>query len=528
MTTLALVDLDNLLGELETRDGGRGLWVPQRVGAGWTWVPDDGVDVRPEAAGDRTACVVVVAANTPTVRRHAVDAINLQRFARRVARMLGHVDPRLVALELALVLPLPQAADRALLQLLMRSPAPDATGPFGCVALVSRDIGLGTALEARLGSRWSRQPPRPSRPHVLSFFLPPNLGGHRRSHAEPPVVHAEPAQPEAAVNVLRVDTPATCAWASTQPVQRGATLPDTARLVEENPARLTQLTLTLASFRGVARWMASGAATVGDCSPADGLEFAREVLIENRHLVGVMHGSALGVGVVQVDPPGATVRTSLPTAWLLAQKVGREVFLGPTVSRLNDTGLLALAEPLSPKGWMCRVVFSARQATPRRDAAMVAEVLPDPSGEVQGWWMGSDRRTRSHCDAEGASLLVRGTVQALSQHAVLPTDARRELVLMAPRVPRVAAEHHAPRGTLCQTSAHGLPFALLALDDDLAARAEVAVVPIQSLDPDELARRGQGIGLTPETWASLRRMPILVPASMVSTVRNVTLPASPG
>jgi len=510
MRRLVLVDLDNVLGALEGPDRRRGLWLPRFVRGQWVWEPDDGADLRAEP-GARGECVVVLAANTPTVRHHALEEASLTRFARRVARVFGAVDPCAVRVELALVLPTPQAADRALCQLLARAPTPEGAGAFDLVALLSRDRALRGAIEARLPAGRGVYPVRDEGGFVAAFSVLQRLWKERaRRHAETPCEPVPPAPPEPGVNVERASTPGACAWAAARPVQRGATLVETARLVEENPARLTQLSLTRASFRGPARLLGSREGTVGECAPVDGLEFAREVIESHRLPAGAFRVSSLGAGALEVDPPGATVRSLLPLAWVTRQRASVEVIVGPTVSRLDDDGLLATAAPLTPTGATCRVELSVRYPSPGRAAALVAEVIPDPSGEVQGWWFGEDRRARSRCEAVGAHLMLPGAAQTLALHAVLPTGVRRELVLMAPRVRSVTAAKDAPRGAIVPCLSGGLPYAVLALDDDLGAGAYASVVPIQDLEADELERRGQGIGVEPATWAMLRRLPLLV------------------
>jgi hypothetical protein len=523
MRKLVLVDLDNVLGFFEDLTLRKGLWLPRfdRKLSRWGWVPDDGAEVGSEPYPRRDACVVTIAANTATVRRHGFDLPDLWRFARHIARMFGPIEHDAVRMEVALTLPSPQAVDRALRQLMLRAPNEGGAGRFELLALLSHDRGLREAVACRLPKGRCGYPIREAYGLVEAFSLPEKLcEGHSRRYAETPsdAEGAMPALPEEGYNVLRIATPGACAWASRQGVQRGATLVETARLVEANPARLTQIALTRSSFRGPSRLLASVGATVGACASSDGLEFARELSETRRLPAGVMRVSSLGAGAVAVDPPGVTVGTALPMAWVLRRETHTDVIVGPAVARLDDQGLLMATDPLCPSGWMCRVALRARAHSSVCAAALLADVLPDQSAELTGWWYGHDRRSRSRCEVEGAQGLLRHgqSLETLAQHAVLVVGRHRELILMAPRVGEVTVAQHVARGTLGACTSGGLPFVLLALDGPLPAGTRLDVLPLQDVNVDVLERRGQGMGLTSQIWEVLRRMPILIPTETES------------
>jgi hypothetical protein len=515
MTTLALVDLDNIFGTLG--DGSeRGPWVPVRDRAGFRWTHDDGSDVTAERVGDRSRCVVVLAANTVTFVRQDLDAPFLARFARRVARVLGHVDPSAILREIAMTLPTPQAADRALLQLLARASSTAGALQFDAVAVFTEDRGLRQAISRRLGPRWSTRGPDLRRPMLTEFNLP---RGWTRRFAEPEVPQATPVTPDRGSNVVWLDTPAACAWAVTQPVQRRATLAETAREAECHAACLTQLSLTLASFRGAAR-LTNGTSNIEACSPADGVELAVPVAQETRCGHGVAQSSPLGAGAVRIRGAYATVRTSLPPAWVVGRTVASHAILGPTVNRIVDAELLANAPACTPAGFTVRVRIASRRAQPPRPAALVAEVVPDLAFQVQGWWTTNGaRRPRSHCEVAGAEHLTSAPLETVAQQAVLADGARRELIVMASPVHHVTLTASCSRGMLGAADASGLPFAVLALDNDLGA-GETAVQPIQALSADDLAMRCPTAGLTVEAWAALRRLPVLIAASADRPVRQ--------
>ncbi|MFW6087642.1 MAG: hypothetical protein ACODAG_10595, partial [Myxococcota bacterium] len=278
--TLVLVDFDNLACEVE---GGlpfpvrspceHAMWLD--VGRPQEWLATDGVapEGREEGGGRAADCTVVVAMNAVTAAKWGLG----WHYLRTLARALGiHLaGSARVRLEVALTLPVPQAADAALLRLCLEAPDPAAAGSVFDVWLLSRDGGLASALGGRLESGGlSREACARAGVHHW-VLLGQGVGcvrrfeGGVRATASP----TPPVEPRFSVDV---DTPGLAAWVASREVDLESgdrELADVARAVLARPGLLSQVGMTRATVRGIERMAAlPGPAEIGACRPTDGLE----------------------------------------------------------------------------------------------------------------------------------------------------------------------------------------------------------------------------------------------------------------
>lgn len=187
------------------------------------------------------------------------------------AALAGATRARLEGVEVALVAPVPQAADALLLPLLERSPFVDGAGEFGRVALLSRDQGLHEELAARLAGR------KPTRHRYRDewrwFDLPAPL---RRKQLPPTPAPGEGALP--AHYSAAVSTRSAALAAQQRPVEApsGAGLRAVAAAIRERPHVLTQVGPTTASLRGLERLdrllRAHDVVPIGRVGEGEGLE----------------------------------------------------------------------------------------------------------------------------------------------------------------------------------------------------------------------------------------------------------------
>lgn len=178
---------------------------------------------------------------------------------------------RLEGVEVALVAPIPQAADAMLRPLLERSPFVEGAGSFGRVALLSGDHGLQRELAARLDGH------RPTRHRYRTawrwFDLSVPL---RRKQLPPALAPGEGALPPH--YSAKVSTRPAARAAQGLPIEApaGAGLAAVAAAIRDRPHVLTQVGPTTASVRGIERLdrllRAQVPVPIGRVAEAEGLE----------------------------------------------------------------------------------------------------------------------------------------------------------------------------------------------------------------------------------------------------------------
>lgn len=409
MNLLVLVDLENILARFD-RD-------PALLD------PTAGDDLRPLLADDRRA-TVVVACNDESVRLRNVTVSNIHETSGRIARYLN-ARLELDRLEFALVRQVPQAADVALWRLMKQSPR-TSREVFDRIALVSMDEGLSGAVGDYLRLR-----PRVRGPYRVW----PVHHERRPTPACPPV--AVSAMAPRAKWSARVQSPATVAWASQQRVEMPAarTLVGLATRVAEQPGILSQVSLTRASVRGVARdvWRYADGGDVpplGWFSESDGVELALGHRSPSGHVVR-SEDSSVGEGAVWValqDGATGSASTRLPSALVRSLSEHAAVARG----RLRDRE--CLARPWS--GASCRVRFRNRGRT------FVCEVAREPAAVPSAWWWtGSKARSEQrfeHWFERGQTLSAVVSARPISRAG--------ELVFQADLTPGAALRLAEPLG----------------------------------------------------------------------------------
>lgn len=332
---LLLVDLDNVrtkwVGELPMPSASPG------TDASW-------LESRGEPAGlerDDVGCVVAFAFNVVTATQRGVDYAWLGRFADRLAHVVANAE--LIGVEYALTLDVKQSADKALERLMLEAPRSEHQGSLIAVHALTSDGGLVRALGRKLGNK--RYDPRhEDATWVRSWRRKKKRGVDRRYSA--PLACVEPSTEMQPSACTEINTAKLVAWARNQSLDLSTppTLCDLANDVEERPGLLTQLGITAATVRGVARMnaLATGEVPpVGDCGPTDGVELR---VANVRGHCREPRVSPVGPGAVRFDNPAGTACTTLPVAVLEAVEgpidVGRVgVFDKSTIKRIDPKRL---------------------------------------------------------------------------------------------------------------------------------------------------------------------------------------------
>lgn len=309
MSRLLLVDLDNLPG---ARDGQ--LWPVQAPHGelGWAGRAADDPPRSASLAGEtKGADVVVLAGNLATHRGAALTTAALAKLAGAFAAIVWPHATRPLAVECAVCLTMPQAADAALLRLLAEAPLQNHSGPFDSVALWSRDRGLTVAVQEALGADWIMRTPIAVDRRV--WCLGRGARPWQRAWSAPSVALDGYALPVEWSARVEAGNRADALKAFEGPFVDLKAVADAADCA---PHVLTQVGITLSSTRGVARLadVAAGTAPLAAnlVSEHEGLEV--QVAAEPAPDAGAcsVTASILGPGAVRLQDAGVTARSRLP------------------------------------------------------------------------------------------------------------------------------------------------------------------------------------------------------------------------
>jgi hypothetical protein len=515
--TLILVDLDNLVVGWARQHGGRLPLplAPRRAGGDWL-EDDDGSGAGPAPRLDEkveTVVVLAVAARTVAKARSGLSYAYLRRLAARLVAFAGASPAH--AIELALTLTMPQAADVALERLAREASSPETAINYDELWLVSGDWGLARHF-GRLGR------PIPWRSATSCSVNAWRLAEPaRRSFSAAPHAVVAPVAPPLAWS-RRIETAAHAAWAARQPVQAPpGDLKALADAVERWPGLLTQVGATRTTVRGVARAMplAGGAPPlIGTCAPGDGLELRGDGVRQPATSPGPASPAAVGIGAAYFPEAGVTARTRLSDAALNDLGVADVTLVAGTraSAAVDDRALLADVPDGAPFGRECQVGlrWSGRH--------LVATVGRPPLSDATAWWWASWR------SAMGARSVL--YLEELAGRIVVgwrgPVAARMcrlgdDVVLRAARPLQrgtVVVEHPQSPGEIHCGYLGREQVNVLALDG--GAHGAVACRPIQAVSVAELVRRLPI--LTADEHARLRMLPLLVPECQSAAARSVT------
>ena len=381
MRTLVLVDADQpRVGEFVRGDSDRADSPARAPGSA-----DEAVEHPPSGR----AVVVVTAMNTDSVRRWKLRFARLHRrtiaIARAVERAFGREPPAAVCMETALVLPMPEAADRALVRLVREAGTAQGEGDCDRVCLLSGDKRLRDAVQeaietASSGAAWTKLGLDVFRLPAVGWRAPTGTVSRRQMRTDLEVGRPSGAWSPASPTII-VDSEDSAAWAARKPVQACGDLRFIADQLERRPSLLTQIGLTSVSARGVGRMVAHssrprGRILIGCCSADDGLELLRgrfepAACVPNvRPEVNEWPGGVGGVRLTWDDPPKAfTGRTKLPLWLLMRFPPWNGEYLGTANAGIGDTDVLQLAAERDDGGRAGRVEVIRRRLRRRRGGA---------------------------------------------------------------------------------------------------------------------------------------------------------------
>jgi hypothetical protein len=383
MRALILVDLDNVIGD--------GLL--ELVG-----------DARPCLEKRRSSslkeCVTAFAFNTVTGYSHNLTWRSLEDAARAFATALGATQSRV---EIALALPMPQAADVLLARLARSAPTDAAGGPYHLAVLMSQDNDLardlGGEVFARDKSRWVQL----ERGWLSAWGPTPGAAPLVRKPPERARASGSEAVALSGAYTELVSELGHAGWARERPLDLG---PDrelralSVRL-EEDPWLLSQIGATQRSLRGIAR-LPLGAEVLGPVCSKDGVELRGDAPRPTR--LSALIAASVGIGAVRSPIERATVASRLPVGVLQAA-------LGGGGARCDRGGV-------SPQRALQRAAVGAaltddpvevRLRIDRR--ALVAKVKHDSTHQPRAWWLAGERRVTTEQRIDGAARFLPASVR---------------------------------------------------------------------------------------------------------------------
>lgn len=469
----------------------------------------------PASAGDEA--IVVLALNSVQAAR---GWDSLQSEALGVAHRAAHVARRRpagkIAVEIAITLPMPEAADHALLRLLDQAPG-GHLGPFEEIWLLTGDTWLSSATCARLGPCWDLARHNEGGILLRRFRVRNTRSAWMRKGPEPDGLPVAPTRAPQSPTIV-VDSPEDALSVAALPVQGPVGFPVLVREVDQHPSLLTQIGVTTTTTRGVerlARQVSSPSpCAIGPCSAGDGLELEREPMPIATLVPGsanVLDGGT-GAGAVRFewgeDVVALTARTRLPVGVLRAAQAGSFTAIG---SQLPDDQLL---RQLGTGVSECRVSFV--KGPPGRIGCLI-DCDPSEQQAPAWWWDGGGRTTaKFYCIA--SRIMVQGQVSASGQPARMGRELIVRSVLAAGA--SVTPQHDGrPGDLLCARDGGGAPAALLVLTGSVSAGMPVQVEPIQARGAAALIR------LLGKHGPELRRLPLVVPLEGGTSAAAVRTPA---
>jgi hypothetical protein len=365
--------------------------------------------------------VVVLAFNTrlpvmfPSDIRPTVDWV--QKFAAYcVSKCNLEMDTSV--LELAIVLPRPQAADDALVQLLDSAPIGHQAGLVEQVHLFSFDNGLRARLQLKLG--------RPSARRGDSHHAFVKCSLRRKGPPPAAVRRFLPEQWSAAASDSGV--PGTLDYLG----QNDGLLEPLCSAIMKRGHVPSQLSVTRRSVAGVGRmlnffsgnslWLSE---TLSQWGPLDYTESRTKDTPPDKKL-GTNHAAASPIdpGVVRLETAGVTAKTALP--WYLVE-AGR----APLLSQSRELGCVV------DDGRVIANIGPGRQGVFPATERLAVSFALSRSGRIkvaiedehfrEHWWWSGAAKSEQYLDLRGISLRQRAQVEAV------PLWMRGELVFSAPR-----------------------------------------------------------------------------------------------
>ena len=505
---LVLVDVDNLLGQLETMPA-PGTLDPSRL--------------LPAISGPSRSSAPVQVSMAMNLRSAAVfaDWGALEQYgallARRVAPWASETRP----IEVALCLTVPEAADRALLRLFGHAPA-ETEGSIEEIWLLTMDGGLRACLRNILREHSYMEPVEMGTRWTLRESM-------RRSAPAGAVDLGEAALSLPRITA-RIDAPERCVSVAPRRVQCPGSWADLLGSLERNPWVLSQVGVTLhdgkgrgdGSVRGVARLRSclSHEEPRLACAPEDGVEYGVEGGLGAWNLQvsrPTISGASIGPGAVRVEwnqdeqTWGLTLRSQLP-AWLVAAEAKGIQATPSGEPRLDESLVLGkLAGPVGGPRARVRLAGYGGQLSAK---------ITSP-GELWWWqpstdpWKVSSPRGTVKIDGAGRLLPARlddiEAVQGVAPGSLLylrsPLPPGTPVRLLSPL----------PRGLLglAEYGDPSAPMRCAVLATCALQAGAVPCMPIQNATPGRLARalEHQGFSLLEAQGILplLQELPLLVP-----------------
>ncbi|MFH1466087.1 MAG: hypothetical protein ABIO70_17010 [Pseudomonadota bacterium] len=462
-------------------------------------------------SGDEVVVVLALRADRATCGWAALEDA-ARALWEEIAQLARRQAPERVVMEVALTLPMPEAADHVLLRMLHQAPTEEHRGPFAEVWLYSEDRWLQRAFQRAFGKGWVLDGPG----RGLRRVRPTGKGSPwKRGSSEPSVAPtASIRDPESPVLVADDDTRA--AQIADHDIQAPVDFAHLPASLDADPVLHTQIGVTVGSTRGARRLEALGRAgaagvAVRPCEAGDGVEYRRAGARSMTVPAGAraLQGST-GPGAVRLewgDPVASdTLRTDLPPGCLqrAMQRVGGCPVAGHSVP---DQVLLRFLEG---RGDRCEVRFQ-RQGTKAGKAAPVRCEVVCTEGSLgpPAWWVswagGSREITAKKSCGKRPLVLASPAPTTFAACCVRSGDA---LVLGCPLEPGVTVTPQAKARSgsiVAAKDPEGLTVALLVLEGGVSTARPVTVAPIQTVDPATWRA-------SVRKWAkTLRALPLVVP-----------------
>lgn len=395
---LVLVDFDNLRGG-QPRPLSK-VWVPELA-----------------ALNDPAAAVVAFAMNLESVDEHASFA-ELAIFAERIASSMARSALR--GFEVALTLPIKEAADVVLERLLMKAPTSAHEGHVVAVHLLSEDKGLRRQIGDKLSKRYQTRDTRTAKSWLFDHDARGKGKPLKRrgpSPGMPSFGRGAPSDPHQAI--MSRELIGQLGGRSVD-IPEGASLVAIAEAAARRCGLLTQVGPTLQSLRGIERLrqIADGRhPTLSPCEPDEGLEVCADSPTAGEYTSP--QPSTLGPGAVRFCSPPATIFTRLPLGALELASPPFHVAEG----KLDDPRAVATLGPTALANADLVDVSIRGFASELR-----AEVVRLFGRPLSVWWWRTTGKTESKIRITGIDLpdVVPFSAKARVAHH------RGELILAAP------------------------------------------------------------------------------------------------
>jgi hypothetical protein len=409
------------------------------------------------------------------------------------------------ALELALVLAMPEAADVALTRLVREAGTRITARNYDEVVLLSADTGLAGDVGECIRSAACRWREPEGTPQGWWRWKRPSLEEPLRRAYRPVGGIREQRRSSLGPTVILDSAPAVGDWLA-MPVQVDHTLAELCRQVEQGPARLTQIGMTRTSARSIARILDLAAGrhpTLAEAEPTDGIEVVGPGTVE-RDATGVrVEEASVPHGAVRLewgDPTAtATVRTRLWCALLRAMVQARCPPLRAD-GTIDDDRVLGAAGSFTSAQVSAQV--KVRFYRRGREGDAVCAVLSPPTSPPPAWWYRKGKATAKR--TVGTPLVVAEPIDDVAAQVTVRAGAV-QLCAVDPQGPLTMLRPAQPYFLGSATDARGRFFAVLSIQGPLESGAQVRGTPIARVPQPGPA----GARLRP-VWNILQSLPIVV------------------